>query len=312
MMNENAEAIVLYCSRLSCGEGVIPLEPKEWSDLSKLLLEKNLTPSALLRCTKAEICDMLSVGDEFAERLVRLAERGASIAFELEKYGNIGIRVVTRADGEYPALLKRVLGNKCPPLFYYAGDLSLLGQAAIGYVGSRKADDDALAFTERTVEKTVRKGYGVVNGGAKGVDETAGRMARELGSFSIEYLADSMMKRLRTGQTARAIQNNSLLLLSAVSPDAGFHVGNAMMRNRYIYAQSEGTVVVKADADSGGTWAGATENLKSGWCREFCWKNERYRGNMKLIERGAIPIDDSWDGDPTSPREGPVQTSLFD
>ena len=123
-----------------------------------------------------------------------------------------------------------------------------------------------------------------------------------------------MTKRLKTGQTVKAIQNNALLLLSAVNPDAGFHVGNAMMRNRYIYAQSEATAVIKAEFNSGGTWAGATENLANGWCRELCWANERYQGNIKLIERGAIPIDDRWDGDPSSlPEEKhAVQTSFFD
>ena len=35
--------------------------------------------------------------------------------------------------------------------------------------------------------------------------------------------------------------------MSVAKPDAAFHVGFAMMRNRYIYAQSEATVVVRAD-----------------------------------------------------------------
>ena len=34
------------------------------------------------------------------------------------------------------------------------------------------------------------------------------------------------------------------------------------MRNRYIYAQSSGTVIIRSDKGKGGTWAGATENLK--------------------------------------------------
>lgn len=314
MMNENSEAIVLYCSHLSCGDGIVPLEPKEWSDLTKLLLEKKLTPAQLLACTETEICDKLQVGHDFALRLVRLAERGGSIAFELERYRNIGIGIVTRADREYPAKLKQVLGNKCPPLFYYAGDLSILGRATIGYVGSRRAEDEACGFAARTVEKTVGLGYGVVSGGAKGIDGVAGQSALERGSVVIEYLADSMTRRMKTGQIVKAIQNNALLLLSAVNPDAGFHVGNAMMRNRFIYAQSEATVVVKADLNTGGTWEGATDNLANGWCRELCWANERYPGNMKLIERGAIPIDDRWDGDPSSlsPPKQAVQVSFFD
>lgn len=313
-MNENSEAIVLYCSHLlEEGEGVLPLGPKEWNDLSDLLVEKNLTPAALLGLSEGEIGEKLSVERSFAGRLVRLASRRESIARELENYSSMGIEIVTRADAEYPASLKRVFGNKSPLLFYYAGDLALLSRPAVGYVGSRKADEDALLFTDMTVKKTAERGYGAVSGGAKGVDSAAELAATGCRSFTVEYLADSIISRLKVRRIARAVKNDCLLLLSAIGPDAGFSVGAAMMRNRLIYAHSAGTVVVRSDLNTGGTWAGAVDNLNNGWCSEFCWKNDRYSGNLKLIEKGAIPIDEGWDGDPSSPKQNrPVQASLFD
>ncbi len=48
-----------------------------------------------------------------------------------------------------------------------------------------------------------------------------------------------------------------VVLFSVVVPTAGFNVGVAMQRNRYIYAQSSGTVVVRSDKGKGGTWNGA-------------------------------------------------------
>ena len=108
-----------------------------------------------------------------------------------------------------------------------------------------------------------------------------------------------------------------MLLLSVVKPDAGFNVGVAMMRNRYIYAQSAGTVVVRSEYNKGGTWAGATENLKYNWCKEFCRDKRSYQGNKALIEMGAIPIGDDWDGnvekaEPSERPGGGTQLSLFD
>ena len=44
-----------------------------------------------------------------------------------------------------------------------------------------------------------------------------------------------------------AIQNGQLLLLSFVNPDAGFFTGNLMARNKFIYAQSVGTVIVRSE-----------------------------------------------------------------
>ena len=78
-----------------------------------------------------------------------------------------------------------------------------------------------------------------------------------------------------------------------------------MMRNRYIYAQSEASVVVRSDLNKGGTWTGAAENIKHGWCPTLCW-NYPYPGNKALIEKGAIPIGENWDG--TIPELRPVET----
>ena len=92
------------------------------------------------------------------------------------------------------------------------------------------------------------------------------------------------------------MQQGKLLLLSVAKPDAGFNIGVAMMRNKYIYAQSEATVVVKSDYNKGGTWSGATENLRNQWALTLCRNHLSYPGNKALIEKGAIPVDDDWDG----------------
>ena len=122
------------------------------------------------------------------------------------------------------------------------------------------------------------------------------------------------MKKLKNSDTVRNVQNGNLLLLSVSKPDAGFNVGFAMMRNRYIYAQSEATVVVRSDLNKGGTWTGATENPKNNWCTTLCWEHS-YPGNKALIEKGAIPIPNDWNGiipEKSQTVEKYEQTSIFD
>lgn len=316
-MNLNAHAIVTLCSHMCVGEGVVPLEPKEWSELAKLLMEKRLQPADLLGFSEAEMKERLQLGTDQAQRLARLVDRSASLSFELSQYENMGIFVITRADEQYPKRLKKVLGNQCPPLFYYAGNLALLDCRSVGYAGSRSVEEEDIAFTKQTVGKTVQQGYGVVSGGAKGIDSIAENEALSCGSTAIAYLSDSLLRKMKSSAVIRPVQDGKLVLLSVVKPDAGFQAGVAMMRNRYIYAQSSGTVIVRSDYNKGGTWSGAVDNLKHGWCPEFCWDQKNYPGNKALIRQGAHPIDTQWDGDVMSERyqeKNPEQEqmSLFD
>lgn len=313
-MNKNSELIVALCSHICTPSDAKPLEPSEWSALANKLMQKRIAPSDLFQYSQKDFVVNLDIDEMQAQRMLRLVDRMGSMSFELSKYENIGISIITRADEKYPKQLKRVLGNSCPPLFYCAGNLDILNTKSIGYVGSRNINDKDIDFAKKIVQKTVKNEYSIVSGGAKGVDTVAEDCGIELGARVIEYLSDSMMKKIRTSSVVKAIQKNNLLLLSVVKPDAPFNTGIAMMRNRYIYAQSTATVVVKADYNKGGTWNGAVENLKYSWCSELCWNNKEYKGNQELISRGAIPISDEWDGNPDGlpSTSNPHQINIFD
>ncbi len=315
-MNQDSNAILTLCSHICVGEGVRPLEPKEYDAVARVLNQAGKTPKDLFDFSSDDFAAVLGCDAEQTARFKRLLDRNASLSFALCQYQNMGIEVLTRADASYPKRLKKALSHGCPPIFYYAGDLSLLDRQFIGYVGSRTVTQEDVDFTVHTVRKTASLGYGVVSGGARGIDTVSGTEALLQDSFCAEYLSDSLLKKLKKSDTVKSVQQGKLLLLSAVKPDAGFQVGMAMTRNRYIYAQSVGTVVVRSDLKKGGTWAGATENLKSSWCVTLCWDHP-YPGNQALIAMGAVPIGADWDGripaQTTSPAaaESFEQTSLF-
>lgn len=313
-MNQNAEIIIMLCSHLLSNTDCKPLTPSEWSKLADALIQAKLEPKALPDLSDSDFLDLKIVKEEM-RRIRQLLSRGANLAFELEKYNSMGIYVVTRADATYPKMLKYRLGKSCPPLFYYAGDLSLSEIKTIGFVGSRGADENDRQFTEKIAYTINKQGYSVVSGGAKGIDTFASESSLKNGCAYVAYLADSMVKRIRNNNTIKAIQDGKALLLSAVSPDTGFTAATAMMRNRYIYAQSLATVVVHSDYKKGGTWSGATDCLKHDICPVFCWNNKEYTGNQELIKLGAVPITEDWNGSLPSPskkQEESVQISLFD
>ena len=316
-MNERSMAITVLCSHLCVGEGVAPLEPKEYSSFAALLRSRKIDPEEVLRFGKQDFIQRLDMTEIQAERFLRLLDRSASLSFEISKYESMGITVLTRADAAYPKKLKEKLGNACPPLFYAAGDPTIATQSAIGFVGSRSISESDILFTQSAVRNVLNNGHVIVSGGAKGCDSIAEENSLKAGGAAIAYLSDSMIRKLRNAKALQAVQQGKLLLLSVVKPDAGFNTGVAMMRNKYIYAQSEATVVVKSDYNKGGTWSGATENLKNQWELTLCRNHLSYPGNKALIERGAIPVDDDWDGSihaftVKETKESVQQLSLFD
>jgi len=316
-MNQDSNAILTLCSHICVGEGVRPLEPKEYSELAQKLLLAEKTPKDLFNFSTDDFKSILGFNEEQIARVVRLLDRNASLSFELSNYQNMGIEAVTRSDLGYPKNLKKKLSNTCPPIFYYAGDLSLLERQYIGYVGARTVTNEDISFTIQTVRKTVSLGYGVVSGGAKGIDTISGNESLLNNGFTVEYLSDSLLKKLKKSDVVKNIQQRKLLLMSVSKPDAGFNVGMAMMRNKYIYAQSIGTVIIHSDLNKGGTWNGANENLKNNWCTTLCW-DYPHPGNQALIKNGAVPISEDWDGKIPEQISKPcteekyVQPSFFD
>jgi len=62
-----------------------------------------------------------------------------------------------------------------------------------------------------------------------------------------------------------------------------------MGRNRLIYTLADYAIVVASDAETGGTWAGATETLKNGWVPVFVLEHEQMpEGNKLLLQKGAL------------------------
>ena len=316
-MTQDSNAILTLCSHICVGENVRPFEPKEYSELARMLNRAGKTPKDIFDFSADDFRAVLGCNSEETTRIMRLLDRNASLSFELSQYRNMGIEAITRADMQYPRKLRKTLSHGCPPIFYCAGDLSLLDKKLIGYVGARVVSQEDVDFTIHSVRMTASLGYGVVSGGAKGIDTISGTEALLNDSFSVEYLSDSLLKKLKKSDVIKNIQQGKLLLMSISKPDAGFNVGMAMMRNRYIYAQSVGTAVVRSDLNKGGTWTGANENLKNNWCPTLCWDHP-YPGNQALIKKGAIPIDDNWDGTipkwsaKVSAEEQYEQASLFD
>ena len=87
------------------------------------------------------------------------------------------------------------------------------------------------------------------------------RGALDAGGYSCGVLADSLEKTAMNREHRNLLLDGQLVLISPYDPSAGFNVGNAMQRNKLIYALADAALVVSSDLNKGGTWSGATEQL---------------------------------------------------
>jgi predicted Rossmann fold nucleotide-binding protein DprA/Smf involved in DNA uptake len=204
--------------------------------------------------------------------------------------------VLSQGDDAYPPRLAG-LGTQAPPLLYGSGDLGHLGggSPALAIVGSRDIDEAAADYAQEAARACGRRQITVVSGAARGVDRQAMGAALEVGGTVIGVVADSLI-RVSVGN-AVAIMDGQLTLISPYDPAAGFNVGNAMGRNKHIYALADAALVVSTASGEGGTWTGAVEALKRGDLPIFVRLEEGVPvGNVKLLELGAQAFPDRpWD-----------------
>ncbi len=262
---------------------------RDWSPIARKLQSAGLRPSVLLDWSPSDLQKNLALSQDEATRIAYLSGRSGALAIALERLANLGIHAITRADPEYPDKFRKRLKDAAPTVLFHAGEKALLGQPGIAVVGSRNLDEAGQACARFVGNACGISGQVLYSGGAKGVDTLSMEAALDARGTAVGILADSLERAVRAHN--KTLSRGDLCLVSPYSPNAGFSVGAAMGRNRLIYTLSDYAIVVASDAEAGGTWAGATENLKNNWVPLFVLEHDKMPdGNKQLLQKGAIPF----------------------
>lgn len=319
----DTKAILMLCGVLGKESFAKPLTQSEYTSLVRCLLKLEMRPGDLLNSDRIEEISVHSGLDK--TRLDALLSRGVQLGLAVEEWERNSIRVISRSEADYPERLKKHLKDKAPPLLYCVGNPDLLTGGGIAVVGSRSVDKTGEMFTRMVARQCVMNGMPVVSGGARGVDQTAMNTSMAIEGNTIGVIADNLLKKSLERNARKAISRGKLLLLSPFHPKAGFKVGTAMARNKLIYAMADYTVVVSAESDQGGTWAGAKEELARTNSRPVFVRTGKNTpsGNKKLLEMGALAWPEfnesskigqqlSLLADSRKQKRKPEQQSLFD
>ena len=222
-------------------------------------------------------------------RVHQLLRRGFQLSQALEHWTARTIWVVSQADANYPAKIKQRLGDAAPPVIYGCGDRNLLECGGLAVVGSRHVSDGLIEYAKRIGRIAATANSSIVSGGARGVDQAAMSGALNRGGAAIGVLADGLEKSVMQRENRAVLMDDRLTLISPYDPQAGFSVGNAMRRNKLVYALADAGLVVDSAHNKGGTWAGAVEQLEKLRLVPIYVRadGESSRGLEALLQRGA-------------------------
>lgn len=290
-LQPDTQAILLLCGSFgqNRNSNPAPLTLGEYNTLAGWLRDNRMTPKDLLTSDSKQKLATTTINKLDCERIIALLERGLMLSLALEKWTSQGLWILGRSDINYPKRLKEKLQHLAPAILYGIGNQELLSQGGLAIVGSRDVDEIALKYTKNVADTCANQGLPVISGGARGVDQASMLATLEAGGTTLGILADSLAKAAVDSKYRRGIREGQLTLISPYDPHAGFNTGNAMARNKYIYALSDYALVISSAFGSGGTWAGATEALqKIKNFPVFIRIEENVpQGNHELINKGA-------------------------
>lgn len=292
-LTADTQVVLLLCGELGQrgGNGLKPLGLRQYNNLATWLKTEGLRPGDLLTSEGRTRLGGLKTSEVNPDRVSPLLERGTALALIVERWERSGLWVISRSDSCYPERLKRYLGQAAPPLLYGVGSKSLLNRGGLAVVGSRDRTEEDCEFARRVGEHCAQEGIAIISGAAKGIDRDAMASALDDGGWALGVLAEGLAKTATSGQYRAGLVSDHLTLVSPFDPDARWFAYNAMERNKLLYGLSDAALVVASSADSGGTWAGATEALQLGKVKVFVKSTGVLApGNPKLMHIGGIPF----------------------
>ncbi|MFV0559725.1 MAG: DNA-processing protein DprA [Enterococcus sp.] len=197
-------------------------------------------------------------------------------------------RYITCLSSKYPKNLLE-LGNP-PILLFYRGDLGLLQEKSISFVGARDATEEGKQVIHQLIPTLIATGFVIVSGAARGIDSFSHQEAIQAGGRTIAVIGTGFYHFYPKDQAVlqeRIAQKH--LLISEYPPHMGARKHHFPMRNRIIAALSLGTCVIEAKKRSGSliTAQQALDLGREVFSVPGSITNNRSEGCHQLIQDGA-------------------------
>lgn len=287
------------------------------------LMEAFGTPGAALRASAEAISLRAGLSPKLAAIIAGFTPPEEDVQRDLRTLADVGARIITRWDEEYPANLKSIYDP--PALLFVRGEMLPADEKAVAMVGTRHPDRYGIEVAERIAGDLARAGVVIVSGLARGIDAACHHAALAAGGRTIGVLGCGL-------DVAYPPQNKKLIeemvvrgaVISEFRPGAPPLPTNFFRRNRIVSGLSKGVLVVEAGLKSGTliTVNHALDQNRDVAATPGNIFNMRSRGPHHLIRQGALLVESAQDIldamfaapkiDPATAFRSPVQAKFSD
>lgn len=253
------------------------------------------SPQAVFETDGDELQQVRGIGEKLRYSILEQRTQLDPVA-EIQKAKELGIRIITPLDVEYPEALKAIHD---PPLaLYVRGSFVPADDHSLGIVGSRKATHYGLNVADRMAYQLAQTGFTIVSGLARGIDTAAHQGALKAKGRTIAVLgaAIDQLYPPENAELADAIAQSGAVI-------SEYPLGRQAdrqtfpYRNRIISGLSQGVLVVEAGFKSGSlhTADAALEQGRSVFAIPGRIDHPSAKGTNCLIKNGAKLVDNVGD-----------------
>lgn len=219
------------------------------------------SPKAILEADREALMEARGIGEKLALKIVSQRD-GIDFEEEIEKAAEIGARIITPEDDEYPEALKAIHD---PPLaLYVLGRILPKDSKAIGIVGSRSTSHYGLTAADRLAYQLGQTGFTVVSGLARGTDTAAHSGALKGGGRTIAVLGGALdcLYPPENAELAKKISKSGAVVSEYLMGRKADRM-TFPYRNRIISGMSMGVLVTES-AIKGGSMHSAEAAMEQG------------------------------------------------
>lgn len=260
------------------------------------LLDRFGSPEAVFGASVSQLCEVEGIGDRTARGVAgSVTEALAAAERELASAHELGARIITPMDADYPPLLAALPDR--PLTLSVLGALEPEGRDrfGVGIVGSRRCSVYGQEQADRFGGALAGAGLTVVSGGARGIDSAAHRGAVSARGRTAVVLGCGLSHVYPPENRAlfdQIVETNGCII-SEFPIDAAPEPTNFPIRNRIISGMSLGVLVIEAANGSGAlitARVAAEDHGREVFALPGRVDSEAIAGNLSLLKSGGAML----------------------